>query len=178
MANEEFFKLISEMATHQQKAASQYENDCNSYWNSLSKDDQMMAFYSVCSRIHQGDIVEKGSYRHVLYNTFGFGFDSYLIGMECGYMDIHNEIFKSSNNPLDKNEIKEVPVEEIKPTTGATNPDLTPDTALGFLVDILSNAPIWQKDPNVKICCKMIGAKIIELQTKIDNAKAALEAQP
>lgn len=69
-------------------------------------------------------------------------------------------------------------MEEIKPTTGEVNPDLTPDTALGVLIDILSNAPIWQKDPTVKICCKMVGAKIIELQTKIDNAKAALEAQP
>jgi len=48
--------------------------------------------------------------------------------------------------------------------------EITPDNALTILVDILSNTPMWNKDPNVKICCKAIGAKIIDLQTKIDNA--------
>jgi len=50
------------------------------------------------------------------------------------------------------------------------NPDIDEDTALTILIDILSNTPLWQKDPNVKICCKAIGAKIINLETKIDAA--------
>lgn len=54
--------------------------------------------------------------------------------------------------------------------------DITPENALTVLIDILSNAPIWQKDQNVRICCKAIGAKIIELETKIDNAVAILKS--
>jgi hypothetical protein len=50
------------------------------------------------------------------------------------------------------------------------NPDMTPDNALTFLVEILDKEPIWENNPNVKIACGMVGAKIIELQTKIENA--------
>lgn len=56
------------------------------------------------------------------------------------------------------------------------NPDIDEDTALTILIDILSNTPLWQKDPNVKICCKAIGAKIINLETKIDAAVNILSA--
>jgi imidazole glycerol phosphate synthase subunit HisF len=45
------------------------------------------------------------------------------------------------------------------------------------LIDILDKAPIWEKNPNVKICCKAIGAKIIELQTKIDDAVTILQKE-
>ena len=57
-----------------------------------------------------------------------------------------------------------------------TNPDINEETALTILVDILSNTPLWQKDPNVKICCKVIGAKIINLETKIEGAVSVLVA--
>ena len=57
-----------------------------------------------------------------------------------------------------------------------TNPDINEETALTILIDILSNTPLWQKDPNVKICCKTIGAKIINLETKIDGAVSVLLA--
>jgi len=56
------------------------------------------------------------------------------------------------------------------------NPDIDEDTALTILIDILSNTSLWQKDPNVKICCKAIGAKIINLETKIDAAVNILSA--
>jgi hypothetical protein len=56
------------------------------------------------------------------------------------------------------------------------NPDIDEETALTILIDILSNTPLWQKDPNVKICCKVIGAKIINLETKIDAAVSVLVA--
>ena len=57
-----------------------------------------------------------------------------------------------------------------------TNPDINEETALTILIDILSNTPLWQKDPNVKICCKVIGAKIINLEAKIDAAVGILSA--
>jgi hypothetical protein len=54
--------------------------------------------------------------------------------------------------------------------TPVNNVEITEENALTVLIDILSNHPIWQKDPNVKICCKVVGAKIINLETKIDAA--------
>ncbi len=62
------------------------------YWNSLSKDDQLKAFCAVSRRIHQAELIDKGSYRWALYDVFGFGPESYTQGMDCGYMAIHNAI--------------------------------------------------------------------------------------
>jgi hypothetical protein len=69
------------------------EKECNEWWNSLSEEDRLRAFYSVVKRIHKGDIEDKGSYRWVLYNVFGFGPEAYGLGMDCGYMDLHNAIY-------------------------------------------------------------------------------------
>lgn len=62
-------------------------------------------------------------------------------------------------------------IEPIEP-----NLEINEENALTVLIDILSNTPIWNKDPNVKICCKTIGAKIINLETKIDGAVSVLLA--
>jgi hypothetical protein len=51
-----------------------------------------MAFSSVVKRIVKGDIKDSGTYRYVLYDVFGFDVDSYIVGMECGYMNLHNSI--------------------------------------------------------------------------------------
>ena len=52
----------------------------------------MKAFYSVVKRIVDGELVQKGSYRYVLYEVFGFGPESYTLGMMCGFMSLHNNI--------------------------------------------------------------------------------------
>ena len=62
------------------------------FWNSLSYEDKCNAFHAVVSKIFQGEIREKGTYRYVLYDVFGFGPDMYARGMDCGYMALHNSI--------------------------------------------------------------------------------------
>lgn len=89
---EELMKRLAEFGQKQQEYAKEYERKCDEYWDALSYDDKLTAFYSVCKRIHQGDIRDQGTYRWVLYDVFGFDMDSYGIGMECGYMAIHNAI--------------------------------------------------------------------------------------
>lgn len=64
------------------------------WWDGLSYEDKLKAFRCVCSRIYEGDVKKRGSYRYVLYDTFGFGLDAYGDGMDCGYMTIHNLIWK------------------------------------------------------------------------------------
>ena len=62
------------------------------FWDSLSYEDKCNAFHAVVSRIYEGEIKVKGSYRYVLYDIFGFGPDMYTRGMDCGYMALHNSI--------------------------------------------------------------------------------------
>ena len=81
-----------ELQEKQELASLRYEKECEQYWDNLSYDDQLKAFYSVVKRIVKGDIKENRSYRGVLYDVFGFDMDSYGIGMECGYMELHNSI--------------------------------------------------------------------------------------
>lgn len=70
----------------------QQEKEANDYWNSLSYDDKCNAFHAVVSRIVQGEIKQKGSYRYVLYDIFEFEADMYSRGMDCGFMALHNSI--------------------------------------------------------------------------------------
>ena len=87
--NSEKFKNLQKSFEESQK---KYEKECEDYWTSLSEEDKLKAFYSVCKRIYEGDIKQKGSYRWVLDEVFGFDVDAYGIGMDCRYMDIHNSI--------------------------------------------------------------------------------------
>lgn len=91
-AKKKFFESQEEFSAKMQEIAEQYERECDDYWNKLSYDDKLKAFYSVSKRINEGDVKQERSYRGVLYSVFGFGPDAYVIGMECGYMDIHNYI--------------------------------------------------------------------------------------
>ena len=70
-----------------------YKKDAESFWDDLSYDDKLKAFFYVCSKIHKGDVEDQGSYRYCLYDVFGFDMDSYSLGMSAGYMDIHNYIY-------------------------------------------------------------------------------------
>ena len=91
--NKPFVDTLSEVSQKMKESEERYERECEEYWKGLSYDEKLKAFYSVCKRIHQGDVVERGSYRYVLYDVFEFGPDAYINGMECGYMDIHNYIW-------------------------------------------------------------------------------------
>ena len=70
-----------------------YKKEVDSFWNNLSYDEQLMAFYYITSNIYKGDVVERGSYRHVLYSTFGFEPDAYALGIDCNYLPLHNIIY-------------------------------------------------------------------------------------
>lgn len=87
-----------------QKAREEYEAENDSWWNGLSEEEREHAFYAVVKRIHQGDVVDQGSYRYVLYDVFGFDPGMYGAGMSCGYMDIHNLI--GAGLDANKSEIK------------------------------------------------------------------------
>lgn len=83
---------LSELRQTFQECTKKVAQEDYEWWNALPYEEKLRAFRSVCRRIQQGDVVERGSYRHVLYDVFGFDADAYVDGMDCGYMDIHNLI--------------------------------------------------------------------------------------
>ena len=85
-------EILAELNELQEDAEKLIEADMDEWWNSLSKEDQMRAFYSVVKRLVDGELVQKGSYRYVLYQVFGFDVEAYGLGMMCGYMSLHNSI--------------------------------------------------------------------------------------
>jgi hypothetical protein len=87
-----FYEEMSVLGQQMEEIAARYEKDCDKFWDKLSYEDKLKAFYSVCKRIHKGDVEEERSYRGVLYDVFEFDADAYVIGMECNYMDLHNYI--------------------------------------------------------------------------------------
>lgn len=74
-----------------------YKNESEAFWDSLSVDEQLKAFCAVVRRIHKGEIEERGSYRYVLYDVFGFESDAYMVAQDAGYLEIHNAIFDGEN---------------------------------------------------------------------------------
>lgn len=84
---------LQEISNAFNEAMKQIENESETYWNSLSHDEQLKVFCAISRRIHQGEIVDKGSYRHVLYTVFGFGPEAYAQAQCSGYLSIHNAIY-------------------------------------------------------------------------------------
>jgi hypothetical protein len=77
-----------EMQVHQKE----HEAKVDEWWNSITEEEREMAFFSVCKRIWQAGLQDKGTYRYALYDVFGFDGHMYLHGMNCGFMAIHNAI--------------------------------------------------------------------------------------
>ena len=84
-AREELSKAFEENRRQNDIAA-------DNFWNSLTYEDKCNAFHAVVSRMYEGEIKVKGSYRYVLYDIFGFSPDMYTRGMDCGFMALHNSI--------------------------------------------------------------------------------------
>ena len=74
-------------------AMNKIKDEQEAYWNSLSKEDQLKAFCAVSRRIFDGEIEQRGTYRYVLYNVFGFGPEAYVPAQCAGYLSIHNAIY-------------------------------------------------------------------------------------
>lgn len=89
LAVSEWLDSLAALGEDQEKAEASYGEECHQYWNSLSKDQQLMAFAHVTRTIHHG--LRRGlSYRGILYSLFEFGPEAYGIGIASGFFDIYN----------------------------------------------------------------------------------------
>ena len=96
--NEQDKASLDEISRAWNEAMQEIENASENYWNSLTKEQQLDAFCAVCRRIRRGDIVDKGTYRYVLYQIFEFGPEAYAPAQLAGYLDIHNSIFDADHD--------------------------------------------------------------------------------
>lgn len=96
-SKEKNLKDLQEISKIFNEAMKEIENQQEEYWNSLTKDQQLKVFCAIARRIYKGEVEDRGSYRWVLYNVFGFGPESYVQAQDAGYLAIHNSIFSSEH---------------------------------------------------------------------------------
>ena len=84
---------LAEISQEMEKHRKEDEARNDAWWEGLTEEEREDAFYAVCKRLYQGELKERGSYRYVLYNVFGFDPGMYMRGMDCGFMALHNAIF-------------------------------------------------------------------------------------
>jgi hypothetical protein len=84
---------LSELGQLFEEIERDYDNDADTWWDALTEDERQLAFYSVVKRLVKGELRDRGTYRYVLYDVFGFDASSYMMGMNCGYMELHNSIY-------------------------------------------------------------------------------------
>ena len=91
--SEDFLRTLSKFGEEYEQARLKYEAENETWWNSLTEREREDAFYAVVKRLHKGEIVDRGTYRYILYDVFGFDAGMYGAGMDCGFMDLHNSIY-------------------------------------------------------------------------------------
>lgn len=92
MPTVEQLKTLREIQDSFNETVKQLEQDEEQYWNSLTKEQQLLAFCAVVRRIHRGELEKQGSYRYVLYTVFGFGPEAYMPAQMAGYLALHNSV--------------------------------------------------------------------------------------
>lgn len=91
-------EYLDEMSKQFNSVMKMIEDEQEEMWNRWSKAQQLAAFCCVVRRIVEGELVDKGSYRHILYTTFGFGPESYAQAQVAGFLDLHNSIFGADHD--------------------------------------------------------------------------------
>lgn len=92
-AKKNLHEVLQELGDAQEQFEAKYDQDVDHFWGGLTTDQQMMAFYYVIKQVAEAELKEDfESYRTILYSRFGFPSESYMIGMMCGFMELHNSI--------------------------------------------------------------------------------------
>lgn len=86
------FDELAKFTKEQEEFEKLYDEKSQDLWNSFSEEEQLKLFYWVVKNITEGELVDKGTYRWILYDKFGFSEKSYGIGINCGFMRLHNAI--------------------------------------------------------------------------------------
>lgn len=103
-----------------EQAQKEFEAECETAWNSLDQETKLKIFCAVCTRLYKGELEDKGSYRYILYNVFGFGPEAYSAAQGAGFLALHNSILddeqkaKVTEKLLKLSEEYNIPKEKIR----------------------------------------------------------------
>jgi hypothetical protein len=91
------WEALQELSDIQEDIETQFDEDANAFWNALSKEEQMLAFYVVVRNLADAELKDDfETYRTILYQRFEFPSESYMIGMMSRFMELHNSILRPS----------------------------------------------------------------------------------
>ena len=76
----------------EEEAREQYTQKSKEYFESLETDNQLLLFFYITNLIFENYFNDKGSYRGLLYDKFGFGPEAYSLGCDSGMFSLHNAI--------------------------------------------------------------------------------------
>ena len=94
------------------KAMDEYQQMANSYYSGLEPEEQLWAFCSIVENLSKGELDENRSYRGILYETFGWGPESYAAAQCAGFLGLHNSIYRFEDLvTVFKNTLKELELE-------------------------------------------------------------------
>lgn len=85
-------KNLQDISNEFNQIMMEIEQEQETYWNSLTKEQQLQCFCAVVRRIYDGEIQQRGTYRYILYEIFGFGAESYTQAQLAGFLTLHNSI--------------------------------------------------------------------------------------
>lgn len=69
-----------------------FEEERAAIFNSLTSEQQLAVFCEIVHRLTQAELVDRRSYRGILYEVFGFGPESYTLAQFSGFLELHNSI--------------------------------------------------------------------------------------
>jgi hypothetical protein len=87
-----------ELLKIEEEALEQYEQKAKEYFQSLDVDNQHLLFFHITKVIFENYFKDNGSYRGLLYDKFGFGPETYGLGMDSGMFTLHNSISTPAEN--------------------------------------------------------------------------------
>jgi hypothetical protein len=91
------WEALQELSDIQKEVEERYHDDAVAFWNNFTTDEKIKLFYYVVRNLADAELKDDfESYRHILYTRFGFPTESYMIGMMCRFMELHNSILRPS----------------------------------------------------------------------------------
>lgn len=85
-------KDLNFYGTTLQSIEDEFIKERDSFWLSLTKEQQLLAFCAVVKKLSEGELKDKLGYRDMLYEKFEFEADSYMKAQISGFIELHNAI--------------------------------------------------------------------------------------
>lgn len=95
--NSPIFDELAKLSQEQESWESVYDQESKELWESLEEETQLKLFYWIVKNITEGEFIDNGTYKSILYEKFKFSDKAYNIGINSGFMRLHNSIKKDNN---------------------------------------------------------------------------------